>query len=245
MDVKKLKVEDLEKGYVSENDCFHCLYCDFTTDRNKVYPYAGSYYIAEARIKIHLQEEHSGSLHALLNLPKKSNTLTDNQKTLIAMLGDNKTDKEIAGALGITESTVRHQRFTLREKTNQAKTFLAIMNCLEKSRYEDDFLRIHANAKQVDERYAATKADEEKVKADFFESLDPLILRTIPRKEKYKIIVLRLISSRFEAETDYSEKEVNQTLQMIFSDYVTLRRYLIEYGFFERDTEGRIYRKTC
>lgn len=40
-----------------------------------------------------------------------------------------------------------------------------------KQKPDDAFLNIHSNAKQVDERYIATKEDEEKVKQDFFESL--------------------------------------------------------------------------
>ena len=93
--------------------------------------------------------------------------------------------------LNLKESTIRYQRFTMREKEKQSKIYLAIMKNLNQ-KPDDSFLNIHNTAKQVDERYIATIEDEEKVKQDFFESLNPLKLKIIPRKEKYKIIVLRL-----------------------------------------------------
>lgn len=36
---------------------------------------------------------------------------------------------------------------------------------------------------------------------------------------------------------------MNDTLKEIYEDFVTLRRYLIEYGFFTRDAHGHVYRK--
>ena len=49
-----------------------------------------------------------------------------------------------------------------------------------KQKPDDSFLSIHNTARQVDERYIATIEDEEKVKQDFFESLNPLKLKIIP-----------------------------------------------------------------
>ena len=72
-------------------------------------------------------------------------------------------------------------------------------------------------------------------------SENPLVLKLIPRKDKYKIIILRKISELFNMDEKFSEQEVNNVLKSIYSDYVTLRRYLIEYGFLTRDAEGRTY----
>ena len=41
----------------------------------------------------------------------------------------------------------------------------------------------------------------------------------------------------------YSETELNDVLKNIYEDYASLRRSLIEYGFFTRDTFGKIYNK--
>ena len=46
---------------------------------------------------------------------------------------------------------------------------------------------------------------------------------------------------QFEPGRTYTEKEVNGILRDIFDDYVTLRRYLIEYGFLERTRDCRTY----
>jgi len=43
-----------------------------------------------------------------------------------------------------------------------------------------------------------------------------------------------VIAARFPPGRRYPEREVNQILRDIHEDYVTLRRYLIEYGFLER-----------
>jgi hypothetical protein len=53
--------------------------------------------------------------------------------------------------------------------------------------------------------------------------------------------VLRDIAKRFECGRMYKEKEVNQILEPIYDDYVTLRRYLIEHGFLGRNRDGSQY----
>ncbi|MNJ02211.1 hypothetical protein D3C73_1620960 [compost metagenome] len=61
-------------------------------------------------------------------------------------------------------------------------------------------------------------------------------------QEKSKLIILREIaSSRFDAGQSYKEKEVNEILEKVYHDYVTLRRYLIEYGFMDREPDGSKY----
>ncbi len=166
-----------------------------------------------------------------LDLPKKVTAITDNQRKLIFLLNKGFSDKEIANELGVKEATVRYQRFMLKEKENQCKVYLAVMANLGVDTSKD-FLDIHASATQVDERYIATEKDREKVVDDFFLSLSPLKLKSLPRKEKYKIIALRIISDTFSDQKIYSEKEMNDTLKEIYEDFVTLRRYLIEYGYF-------------
>lgn len=38
-----------------------------------------------------------------------------------------------------------------------------------------------------------------------------------------------------------NEREVNEILKGIYPDFASLRRYLIEYGFFERTRDGSAY----
>lgn len=242
MNIKNLTIEELTNGFTQTKKECSCIHCGFKTDKLEIYSHQDHFYTSEGRMKLHIQEDHNGSLNALLQQPKRYSTLTDNQKQFIGFLHTGLRDKEIAEKLNISESTVRHQRFTLREKEHQAKLFLSIMNTLNQVT-DDELLEVHSSATQVDDRYIATQADEKKVKKEFFQSLDPLKLISIPRKEKYKIIVLRIICTVFECDKTYTEQEINAILGGIFSDYVTIRRYLIEYGFFQRNDSCSQYEK--
>ncbi len=56
-----------------------------------------------------------------------------------------------------------------------------------------------------------------------------------------KGVILRHIMRFFEKEKTYTEKEISDILKNIYADFVTLRRYLIEYGFFDRVADGSKY----
>lgn len=47
----------------------------------------------------------------------------------------------------------------------------------------------------------------------------------------------------FEEGRDYTEKEVNEILRRIYTDYALLRRYLVDFKMLERNDDGTIYRK--
>lgn len=242
MNIKYLDLKELENGYQETEHGFSCIHCDYKTSKSEVYAYENRFFTSEAMMRLHILQEHGGNLKALLDIPKKTSAITDNQKKLMFLLSKRCTDKEIANELGIKEATVRYQRFMLKEKETQCRIFLAAMANLGVDAGAD-FLDIHTSAAQVDERYIATEKDREKAVNDFFLSLSPLKLKSFPAKEKYKIIVLRIISDAFNEQQTYSEKDMNDILKGIYEDFVTLRRYLIEYGFFTRDAYGHTYRK--
>ncbi|GHI00377.1 DUF2087 domain-containing protein [Neobacillus kokaensis] len=93
----------------------------------------------------------------------------------------------------------------------------------------------------VDDRYAITVAEKEKVLATYFKKGLEGPLNSFPSKEKRKIIVLQYILTRFELNRMYSEKEINEILKSIHSDFATIRRYLIDYGFMERSKDCTKY----
>lgn len=66
-------------------------------------------------------------------------------------------------------------------------------------------------------------------------------MKTFPAKEKYKLVILRELASDFEKNRKYDEKEVNEIIKNRYPDFVTIRRYLIEYGFMERKPDGSEY----
>lgn len=84
---------------------------------------------------------------------------------------------------------------------------------------------------------------DEKIFECFFDNKDPLHLCTMPKKNKKKLEVIKIISDLFEYEVSYSEKEVNELLKPVFDDFVLLRRYLVDYSFLIRTNSGSIYRK--
>lgn len=66
-------------------------------------------------------------------------------------------------------------------------------------------------------------------------------LKNFPRKEKQKLVVLREITKNLIDDQIYDEKEINKILKAVYADFVTLRRYLIEYGFLDRKADGSQY----
>lgn len=53
--------------------------------------------------------------------------------------------------------------------------------------------------------------------------------------------MLRHLLKHFKKNEIYSEKEINETIKPFYDDFVTIRRYFIEYGFMERSKDGSQY----
>jgi hypothetical protein len=68
-------------------------------------------------------------------------------------------------------------------------------------------------------------------------------LNNYPSQEKKKLVVLAHLAEMFERDKTYNTLEVNQKLKTRFEDFATLRRDLIEFGFFERNPDGKEYRR--
>jgi biotin operon repressor len=78
----------------------------------------------------------------------------------------------------------------------------------------------------------AANEDEEAVLRTFFRKGR---LTEIPAKESKRRIVLERIAIEFEPGIHYSEKEVNAVVGRFFNDYASLRRYLVDEGFLDRE----------
>ncbi len=236
----KASVEELKKGYVYlDENLYVCLCCEEKFEEGVIYPQGKLLMDAKKAIETHIIEKHQSMFHFLFSMDKKYTSLTDNQKQLVEMFYEGLSDKEIMQKVGGSASTIRNQRFTLREKAKQAKIFLAFMELLEqKMSSSQQLIPIHRSATNVDERYAITEEERTECLKKYFE--ESVLLR-FPKKQKRIIIVLQYIVSFFERKHIYSEKEVNAILKEIYSDYVTIRRYLIEYGFLDRKADGSEY----
>ncbi|MFD1956406.1 DUF2087 domain-containing protein [Paenibacillus thailandensis] len=245
-----VRLDDLKRGfrYDPANERYECLVCGEQFEEGAVYRVPGvddRMYEARKYAAYHIEAAHGSMLSALLALDKKATGLTDLQKSLIRDFAMGLTDAEIVKRAGSgSASTIRNHRFVLKEKAKQAKLFLAVMELMESGASPDAprFVPIHPTATQVDERYAITEEEYAKLMKQYFPEGPDGPLTTFPRKEKRKIAILRHIASYFEKGRTYSEKEVNERLKQFYKeDYVTLRRYLIEYGYLDRTDDCSAY----
>lgn len=245
MDIDKLTIEELKQGYRfdSDNNSYICNSCKKVFEVGEIYPIEDRFFEACPAIEHHIDLDHGDYLKDLLYSESKYNTLTDNQKELLSLMYLDTGDKEIAKILEISPSTVRNQRFMFREKAKQAKMYLAIYEqVMEKKSSKDEMIvPVHSNATMVDDRYVITEKEKDQILSSVFHSLEPLRLKTFPRKEKKKIVILTKIADQFELRRKYNEKEINQILMKIFDDYVVLRRYLVDYGFMDRTNDCKEY----
>ena len=128
----------------------------------------------------------------------------------------------------------------LKEKYKEAKIFMAIMEELfeKRERPEDEFVKFHNSLTVNDDRIKVTEKEKKEILNKYF---DGNHLRCFPKKQKKKLILLQHIAGMFNTEEIYSEKDVNNILMKVQEDYVTIRRYLIEYGFMDRKNDGSQY----
>lgn len=239
----ELTPQELARGYYKHTSGrYICCLCGEAFEPGQVYPMEGRFYDAERAVQRHV-EAHGGAFEALLMLDRRFTGLTDNQENLLRLMHEGRSDADIASQLGVSPSTVRHQRFMFREKAKQAKAYLALfeLSVGRATPQVDQSVPVHSRATMVDDRYQVTHGEEQAILKAAFESFAPLRLRAFPRKEKKKIVVLRRIAQEFAPGQAYTEKQVSALLREVYPDFATLRRYLIEYGFMTRSADGSRY----
>lgn len=242
-------VADIMRGWCTEGEEYVCLICGQRFEQGRVYPMGDAFYDAQGAVRRHVQDAHGGMTEYLLAQETGSTGLTEVQRQLLSLMAQGRSDAEISQEMGIAPSTVRNHRFKLREKEKQAKMFLALMGAMEQQTQRPigqsdngPMVEVPSTAKMIDERYGITEEKRRKTVDTYFNA-ETGALKQFPAREKKKIIVLMEIAKNFRPGQEYSEKEVNRILQRIYEeDYVTLRRYLIEYGFMDRSDDCRVYR---
>lgn len=236
-------LEELKRGYIQQDDHVVCLLCGKRLEKGVVYPADGVFYEAERYMRVHIEQAHQSVFDYLIRLDKKLTGLTEHQNRLLRLFYQGKSDADVQKELGIgSASTIRNHRFALKEKERQAKVFLTMMELLkERDKHAPAFLDVHQTARMVDDRYNVTLDEYDKILKKYFPAGTDGPLKTFALKEKHRLVVLREIAKRFQPERIYTETEVNQILQAVYDDYVTVRRYLIEYGFLDRKDDGSQY----
>ncbi|MHC1749330.1 MAG: DUF2087 domain-containing protein [Cellulosilyticaceae bacterium] len=239
-------IEDIKKGYIRENDTYRCIICGEEFKKGEIFSIEGHLYDAKKTAQLHVENQHGSILGYMVNMSNSLLGITEIQKQLLEYLTLGNSDKEVAQKMGIHPSTVRNHKYRLREKEKQAKLFLALMELVQEQQNEPitqvEESKLHEpskTAKMVDDRYNTTQAEREKIVTSYFDEAGGL--KNYPAKEKKKIIVLEKIATSFSKGKIYSEVEINRILERIYSDYATLRRALIEYGFMDRDERGDNY----
>jgi hypothetical protein len=242
-------LDQMKRGYIwdSPAEAYICLICGERFDQGRIYPSGEAWYEAEKAVQIHIAREHGSIFRFLVELDKRYTGLTEHQKELLSYFYQGASDKQIATAMenGNT-STVRNQRFTFREKAKQAKVFLAIMELLEErppgeANHPGQLIDLPGSGVRRDERFAITAPENAAILKTYFSQGTDGPLSGFPRKEKRKIAILGQLIRRFIPGRQYSEPEVNEILKAAWDDFVTLRRYLIEYGFMDRVPDGSKY----
>ncbi len=238
-------VEEIKEGFVySEGtEAFNCLICGESFVNGVIYPKDHWFMDAKKAVRTHISDKHGSVFDFLINLSRRYTGLTDTQKEILTGMYQGLGDKEIVKKQGgKSSSTIRNHRFKLREKEKQARVYLALMSLLQSGEKEgerfDDLVEVHREATMVDDRYVITQAEREKVLKNYIQEGK---VNAFPSKEKKKLIILQYIMKQFVVKKTYTEKEVNEIIKGIIDDYVTVRRYLIQYGFLDRKKDGSAY----
>jgi len=238
--------EELAKGVKTDAaGIHHCLICFATFQSGCVYDVAGTLYEGERAAREHVQHEHGDTGIWLADLNKRLTGLTDTQRLLLHCMREGLDDKQIAARMGISASTVRNHRFQMRERARQARVFLALMLLTEQAhvpqRPHEELMAVGRGATMVDERYAMTQKEYDEILGRYFpEGLDGP-LKEFPAREKRKMAILTHLVKRFTPGIRYTEKQVTEILKTAHADHATLRRYLIEYGFMQRERDCSAY----
>ncbi len=248
-------INELKQGFIFDkvDNNYTCLICGQQYEAGVIYPVDNLLYDAHKAVQHHIRTQHSSVFNYYLGLGKIYTGLSASQTELAKLFYKGYSDKEI---VEMTESnstsTIRNQRFSIREKYKQAKILTALVEMLEEQMAQakhgrqmasddKDLVDFHRTATNVDERYAITQAEKDAVLGRYFGPNNEVLIHDFPAKEKKKIIIMQHIIKEFESNNNYTEKQINEVLKKYYDDYVTIRRYLIQYGFLDRSKDGEHY----
>lgn len=236
-------LDELKQGFWEEDHHFACLLCGKKVEKGIVYPEDGMLYEAARYMRVHIEKEHGSVFEYLSQLDKRLTGLSDHQNSLMRLFYKGKSDADVQKELGIgSSSTIRNHRFALKEKERQSKVFLVMMELMRESDKKRPNAQPAAKSEAVrDEPSAVTSEEYEQILRKCFPEGPGGSLHKFPRKHKHRLVVLQEIAKRFDPNKYYTEKEVNQILEAVYEDHVTLRRYLIDYQFLDREADGSQY----
>lgn len=188
-----------------------------------------------------IQNPSSSAVNELLAFFK---ALSDaNRLRILGVLANQSMSVEqISTSLNLSPSTVSHHLAKLSEAglvTAKPESYYNIYS-LNSATLEEMSQRLlrKENLVQLAEEIDLESFDR-KVIRDYLTPTGKL--KTIPAQEKKLLAILRYLAQSFEMGKSYSEREVNEILKKFHDDFASLRRYLIDYGFMQR--ENGVYQR--
>lgn len=186
-------------------------------------------------MKTNIQDSPSSTVNELLAFFK---ALSDaNRLKIIGILANQSMSVEqISASLNLSPSTVSHHLAKLSEAglvTAKPESYYNIYS-LNSATLEDMSQRLlkKENLVQLADEIDLESFDR-KVIRDYMTPTGKL--KTLPAQEKKLLAILRYLAQSFEMGKRYSEKEVNEIIKRFHDDFASLRRYLIDYGFMQRE----------
>ena len=177
----------------------------------------------------------------------------ESRLALLRMLNEREiTVGELAQKIELSEPTVSHHLARLREAG------LVTLRMAGNQRYyrvnETGLARFKRLANEIEQMpVAAESVDDDSawIAALGWSTADQKVLRKhtqgrqikfLPSKQNELFVMLRWLTTLFEAERMYSEAEVNELLKAVYEeDYVSLRRDLVDMGYLRRERGGGKY----
>ena len=237
MELNNLTLADLRQGWHPTLDGLQCNYC-------QAHWATGT---PEKELVDHLTLVHGGNLAQLIHANSRYNTLTTKQQDLLTAFSTGIKDQDLAKQLQVAAATIRHQKFTFREKAKQARLYLAIYDAVfdQAASQESPLIDVPTQTGPVDDRFMITEDEAASTLQHYFDfEHQPLRLKRWPKKQKVILTVLTRIIEEVPTNQHFSESAINQLLKPIYFDFVTVRRYLVDYGFLTRTADGHEYWRT-
>lgn len=226
-------LEEIKKGFAEEDECYTCLLCGAHFLKGEIYRFEGKFYEGSKAIALHIKQEHDSVQNFLLNIKANHMGISELQLQLLNFFANGLTDKEIAEHLGVSGSTIRNHRYKLRERERQNKLFLALMESLENDR------RVHSKINFEGEVEVVSEKEKKRILEQYMTHSGTL--KSYPRFETSRRIILEEILNHFNIGEPYREEEIKDILSGICEDYKFLKDELMAYDYLDRTEKGAIY----
>ncbi len=197
--------DTVRRGYDSAR---RCLFCEAQPP-------------SDAAALEHLTQAHGSVLEALLALDKELTGLTDTQKSLIRQWRGGVNDAAIAAERGVSVSTLRNQRFALREREREARLLLAVLSLAGLSTLQKPLKPKAEDG--IEQFYREGK------------------LLHMPARLAKQYAVMQRFAALFELGREYSDRELKELVTPIWPDHALVRRFLVDTGMLRRTNDGRTY----